>query len=244
MFAFQFLTVIPFRFNDEPGKDTVSGSVTYFPLVGMTLGLALFGLNKLLVLAGLNSFLTSAIIVVTLALVTGGLHLDGLADTFDALGSHKDKGKMLEIMRDSHIGVMGAVSLMSILILKIAALSSLPPETRGAGLIAACIGSRWAMTLSIWLFPYARQEGKGKDFFQGMDHKKLMVASVFALAGVFMFCGLKSLLGLAAAGVFAYAFSRRLTGKIGGITGDNLGAINEISEVLILVTVVILAGGV
>lgn len=241
IFSFQFLTIFPLKTRKTPDTDTISGSVIYFPLVGLILGLILAGLNNFFLFLNFTPLLTSIILVIALIILTGGLHLDGLADTFDALGSFKDRESCLRIMKDSHIGTMGVLSLISIILLKVGLLSCLDSNVRNVALILMCTISRWSLSLPMWRFPYAREEGKGKVFFEGMNSKIFLGASSIALVCAAYIFRLKGILIFLIAGIFAYIFSWFISRKIGGITGDILGAINEISEVFVLLTIQILS---
>ena len=132
--AIQFLTTIPINIKYKDEKE-LPHALIFFPFVGLLLGLILAGINHLLFILNFNDLLSNVILIISLILLTGGIHLDGLADTFDALASRKNKEEMLEIMRDSHIGVMGVLSIVSILLLKISVLSSLSPSLKIISLI-------------------------------------------------------------------------------------------------------------
>ena len=122
--ALQFLTTIPFRTKKPASNDRLPQATIYFPLVGLLLGLILVAVNSLLSYFGFKELFINSALVALLIVFTGGLHLDGLADTFDALLSRKRKAEMLEIMRDSHIGTMGVLSLIVVILFKISLLCS------------------------------------------------------------------------------------------------------------------------
>jgi adenosylcobinamide-GDP ribazoletransferase len=236
LFAFQFLTIFPLRMRKAPDADVASGSTIFFPIVGLFLGLILVGLTKIFSYYEFDILLTCAILVVVLFLMTGGLHLDGVADTFDGLGSLKDKESILKIMRDSHIGTMGVLGLISVILLKVTILNSLESGILGSALILMCVISRWSMTLAIWMFPYAREEGKGKEFFTGMNFIKALLALIVTLAIAFYVYRTVGIIMVFIAGIFVVLFGKFVKGKIGGITGDTLGAMNELTEVLVLLS--------
>jgi adenosylcobinamide-GDP ribazoletransferase len=169
-------------------------------------------------------------------MITGGLHLDGLADTIDALASRKDKAEMLKIMRDSHIGTMGVLSLIIIIILKIAILSSLNPAIKNLSLILMCLLSRYSLVLTMFSFPYAREEGKAKIFIRGMNLKIFTLSSIAAFIFAFIIWRLKGILMLLIITGCTYLIGKIINRKIGGITGDTLGAINELTEVIVLLS--------
>jgi adenosylcobinamide-GDP ribazoletransferase len=239
LIALQFLTIIPLKINHINEKK-ISNSMIYFPVVGLLLGLVLAGVNNLLYNLNFQQLSINIILVISLTFLTGGLHLDGLADTADAFLSRRNKEEMLKIMHDSHIGVMGVLSLVSIVLLKIALLSSLSIPLKTISLLLMCILSRWALVLSIALFPYARQEGKAKIFIQGINLKIFILSTVITIICAIAAWGIKGLLILLIATVCVYITGKFINKKIGGITGDTLGAINELAEVIVLFGVCIL----
>ncbi len=239
LLALQFLTIIPVKIKGFQERKTAE-AIIYFPVVGLLLGLGLAGTNKILCILGFQQWVTNIILVILLAILTGGLHLDGLADTCDALFSRKNKTEMLEIMRDSRIGTMGVLSLISVVLLKIAFLSSLPGYLIGPSIVSACVLSRWSMPFSMFLFPYARQEGKAKFFIQGINIKIFMLSTLIALSCVILIWNLKGLLLILITAAAAYAIGNFTNKKIGGITGDTIGAASEIMEVAILFTISIM----
>lgn len=240
LLALQFLTIIPIGARLSIDKNKLHQVVVYFPLVGLLLGLILSGVSSLLSLIPLEKFLTNAILVILLIILTGGLHLDGLADTFDALSSGKRKPEMLEIMRDSHIGTMGALSLIGIILIKVALLSSLDSGVMNVSLILMCLLSRYSLVFSMFLFPYAREEGKAKVFIEGVNLKVFSRATLVSLLISILLLKLKGLIVFIMVLVFVFLVGKVIAGKIGGMTGDTLGAINELTEPLILLTILIL----
>jgi adenosylcobinamide-GDP ribazoletransferase len=233
LIALQFLTVIPVKTKDiSEGK--LSWSMVYFPIIGLLLGLILVGINNLLLFLNFEQFVTNVILVISLIILTGGLHLDGLADTMDALLSRKDKEEMLKIMRDSHIGVMGVLSLFCIILLKIAFLSSIDASLKIITLLLMCTLSKWSLVLSMSLFPYAREEGKAKIFMQDINHKIFSLATIIAVVPVILVWQLKGLLIFIITAISACIINKFISNKINGLTGDTLGAVNEFIEVIIL----------
>ena len=233
LFALQFLTVIPIRIRSINEK-IISRSLFYFPLVGLLLGLILAGINNLFLFLHFEELSIDIILVVSLITLTGGLHLDGLADILDAFLSRKSKEEMLEVMRDSHIGVMGVLGLVSVILLKISLLYSITATGKITALLLMCVLSRWSLVLAMFLFPYARPEGKAGIFMQQINFKififSTFIAAVFSLV-IWQFKGFMIML---MAGFAAYFMSRLINSRIKGITGDALGAIDELVEIFIL----------
>jgi adenosylcobinamide-GDP ribazoletransferase len=233
LLAVQFLTVIPLQIKNVTERK-LAGSMLYFPLAGLLIGLVLAGLNVILIALHLHELTIAIILVVALAALTGGMHLDGLADTFDGLMSGKDKQKCLEIMRDPRIGAMGVISIICAMLLKVGFIFSLSVYDRPATLILMCVLSRWSLVENMFFFPYARSEGKAKAFIANIDRKIFLTASGFTLFVAVLVWQLNGLLLFMVAGFSAWLFSKLFSRKIDGITGDTLGAVCELNELAIL----------
>src|SRR3990167_2862560 len=136
LLALQFLTVMPVKIK-EASEKKMAGAMIYFPFVGLLIGITLSGINALLLNLTFSPLATNIILVVILAGVTGGMHLDGLSDTADAFLSGKSRDEMLTIMRDPHIGVMGAISIISILLLKVGLLGYVSAPLKTTGMVLA-----------------------------------------------------------------------------------------------------------
>jgi adenosylcobinamide-GDP ribazoletransferase len=239
--ALQFLTIIPLKIKHIEERQ-ISESMIYFPLVGLLLGLILAASDKLLYFLNFNELATNTILVVLLIVLTGGMHLDGLADTADAFLSRKNKEEMLRIMRDSHIGAMGVLMLVSIMLLKISFLSALTAPLKTGALVLMCVLSRWAMVISMFLFPYARTEGKAKIFIQGANLRIVILAGAITLLCVFALWRLQGALVAVLITLITCITGKFISNKIGGITGDTLGATNEIIEITTLFIIIIMEG--
>lgn len=239
LLAIQFLTIVPIKIRQLKEK-SLSWSMVFFPIVGLLIGLVLIGVNNLLLVLNVEQIPSGIILIVLLIILTGGIHVDGLADTADAFLSGKNKEEMLRIMRDPHIGAMGVVGIVSIILLKIAFLSSINPLFRPVSLILMCVLGRWSLVFSIFLFPYARQDGKAKVFINGINSKIFILATIIALIIVFAVWKLSGLLVFAVISLCAYLIGRFINKVIDGITGDALGAINELAEVITLVSICVL----
>ena len=242
LLAIQFFTIIPVnpRFREKEGQ--LSGSIIYFPLVGLLLGVILAALNFVLSYIFISQVLINVLLVVALTILTGGLHLDGLADTFDALASRKDREGLLEIMRDPRIGTIGALSLISVILLKVVILSTLNLAEKNLALILMCTLSRWSLILPIYSFPYARSEGKAKDFFAQFNFTAFIISAVGVLIFTILVLNWKGLFVFTAMLLFTFIFNKFMNKKIGGITGDILGATLEINEVIILLCMAAIFG--
>jgi len=236
--ALQLLTIIPIRRNftcQEIGRAT-----GYFPVVGIIIGLVLAGLNY-----GLSLILPSAVanilLIVSLVVITGALHLDGLVDTCDGLASHRSPEERRQVMRDSRAGGFGVIGVALLLLVKYILLGSLPQSAMMLTLILMPAVSRWAMVYAIFTQPYANPSGLGKVFKQEARWPQLLLATliVFALAvGLFKLAGLVVMFAI---WVLVMVMATYLKRKLGGLTGDTYGAINEIAESGVLLMVVLLA---
>ncbi|MDD5692024.1 MAG: adenosylcobinamide-GDP ribazoletransferase [Candidatus Omnitrophica bacterium] len=237
--ALQFLTVIPIKLK-EANEQRMADSMVYFPFIGLLLGLFLIGVNALLSFLNFPSLAMNVITVITLIFITGGLHLDGLSDTADAFLSGRPGEQMLEIMRDSRTGVMGVLSLISVILLKIILLFSISGSLESGALILMCSLSRWSAVAAVFFFPYARQEGKAEAFIKGMNLKIFILSAVVAVICASLAWQIRGLIVLLIVTGFSYALGKFSVKKIGGITGDTLGATIELSEIITLLAIFIL----
>lgn len=233
--ALGFLTVLPMR-SEGIGEEEVGRALRFFPAVGLVLGLVIAGVGEV-ALTYLPSAVAAVGLVALLAMLTGGLHLDGAADLFDALGSGSgDRRRMLEIMRDSRIGAHGAAAVTLLLLAKASALTQILEHRDVAALVVFPAVARWAVVPLIMFFPPARQDGLGAVFKRHASLTDLAVASVFAgviviACGRFLLAEVAALSGSAALGLFVQS-------RLGGFTGDVCGAAIEIAEVICLVVLV------
>jgi adenosylcobinamide-GDP ribazoletransferase len=233
--AIRYLTILPLPGGGHAPAERLGRAAGWFPVVGAGLGLVLAAVDW--TTTRLFPPLLAALLTVTVWKVsTGGLHLDGLADCLDGLMG-RDREQRLAIMRDSRIGTFGAVGLILFLMLEIVAVSDLPREWRAAVLVAAPATARAMPPMLARLFPAARAEGQGAAFVGGVGRAGAVLAvlvavgvSAAALGGV----GLASAgAGLVVASGAAWVVVRRL----GGVTGDVLGAAVEGAELTVLLTV-------
>jgi adenosylcobinamide-GDP ribazoletransferase len=234
LLALQFLSILPVRLGGTPAEDDLASSTRYYPLVGMVLGAlsgAFFWIGQ-----DLFSPLAAAVLAVaTLAVLTGGLHLDGFADMCDGFCGTRDRARTLLIMKDSRSGPMAVVGVFCLLALKIAFLSALEPSDAFRTLVVAATAGRWAM---VWLCArstYARPEGGTASPYIGrVDKSTLATATVLGATIILLFSGLRGLLLLPAVIGGAWLFRRFTEKRLGGLTGDTLGACCELIELLSL----------
>ena len=240
--ALQFLTRLPIRISGvNPGE--IGRSIVYFPVVGALIGILLAGLDLACGAVGLNGLASSVIVVIALVCVTGAIHLDGLADSCDAFFSGKGRDEMLAIMRDPHIGTMGVTSLVAVILLKVSLLSALAGPLRTTAIVVMCVMGRWAMVFAMQISPYARSEGKAKHFLGGTNRRLTWVAAGITIVLVeAAWHANGAALFLAITGI-TYLFTASVRRRLGGITGDTIGATDEIVETATLLVMCIGAGG-
>jgi cobalamin 5'-phosphate synthase/cobalamin synthase len=204
----------------------------WFPWVGALLGLAYFGVWWVLFRV-LPDAAAAALLLAFTVWATGGLHLDGLADTADGLGGGRDPVERLRIMKDSRLGTFGAASLVLVLLLKFALFLEAP--VLGTDLILFPVLSRWGMVILAFISPYARAEGGlGEAMTRGVGRRTATGATLSALALALLLAGLRGLILLAGAAMLVWLGHLYFRKKLGGVTGDVLGAANEVLEALVL----------
>lgn len=236
--ALRFLTRIPV--GEYPKDEKRLGrSMAYFPIVGLILGgiLVLVNWGFSIILAPL---VADALTIAALVILTGALHIDGFVDTIDGLAGGKTKEEILRIMRDSRVGAFGIIGIISLIMLKLVLLHEMPLEIkRGALLLFPVIG-RWAMVVASFLSVYARKKGTGKAFVDYCGRKELIMASLITLiitGGFLKILGVELFFFILA---LTLLLTRFISKRINGMTGDTLGAINEIMEVGTLFTLFLL----
>ena len=237
--ALRFLTVIPLPLGCKASPEEVGRSLGYFPLVGLLLGLILVGLDRGLGLA-LPPSVVNGLLVVALALVTGAMHLDGFIDTCDGLVGGRTPQQRWDVMRDSRVGAFGVVGAFCLLLLKYVSLGGLPESSRVATLVLMPTLGRWAVVCCIYAFPYARPEGLGKAFKEQADWPKVAAATMFALTTSVVLLRLGGVVLILGLVLIILALATFLHRRLGGLTGDNYGAIIEIGEVVALLLALII----
>jgi len=209
-------------------------STMYFPAAGLFLGVVLA------FLVWVVNFIfpvqvQSAILVVGMVVLTGGIHLDGFMDSIDGLLSGRPGERKLEIMRDSRVGAFGVIGVVCLLLLKYNLFLVIPVKTLLKLLPVVPALSRWCMTLAITFFPYARQEGLGKVFVYYTGTKELFWSTAVAAVVTGAFLGLQGIWLMVSGGFLTYLLGRKITSELGGLTGDIYGLINELLEVFLFV---------
>jgi adenosylcobinamide-GDP ribazoletransferase len=237
--AVQFLTRLPVPRALNSSEADIGKAAAFFPLVGVIVGgaaaLVFVALQRILPLPA--SVLCA---IVFAAFLTNGFHEDGLADSFDGFGGGWTKDRVLEIMRDSRIGTFGTLALIFTIVGKVTFLSSLPPGQVWRWLIVAHSASRWTiLPLCAWL-PYARTEGQGKLVAKQVGVLEI-ITGTFTLLLVFILLSWQA----AIAALLVTTLVTLLSGlyfraRLQGITGDCLGAANQLTEVGLYLTALVL----
>lgn len=244
--ATQFLTRLPTPRLAEFETSWLSQSARYFPLVGALVGAINVGVWWL-ARHWLPPSVAVGLMLAASMLVTGAFHEDGLADTFDGMGAGGSKERILAVMKDSRIGAFGAIALFTVLGLKWATLDALPDRLMPVLMMTAHVLSRWYAIALIWRLPYVRDEsGKSKPFADRLSGGEWILSGAIGCLGlvpVFYFSiqrwGALDPRGIAIAGLaaalLAWMAARRFRLRIGGYTGDCLGAVQQLSELAFLV---------
>jgi len=240
--ALRFLTILPVPESWTGGEKGLERCLPFFPVAGLLIGLSAVLLDNLF--AGLLPPLPGAVLIVAfLIAVSGGFHMDGLADTADGFLSARPKNEILRIMKDSRTGPMGVIAVCTVILLKTALMGSMHPDLRLQALVLMPLAGRTALVFMITVLPYARPEGGlATALLRRRSRIDMLWAAAFLFLAGWTAAGVKGLAvaacALAAAALFAF-YSRR---KIGGFTGDTLGAACELTETVPALVMIILQG--
>ena len=233
--AFGLLTTLPIRLPDDWSTGDSGRAAVWYPLAGFVIG-ALTWLAWKGAMLLFSPLVAGVVALVIWVALTGGLHLDGLADCCDGLFASVTKDRRLEIMKDPHVGVFGMIGLILVLFLKAAALISLTSAASFGILLAASL-ARWCI-LPAGLLPLARPSGMGADFASGLRRSFLFWGAILPV-GIALLLGwrgvLAALAGVGAAALILWFAKSRL----GGVTGDVFGMIVEVVETVMLLVFLI-----
>lgn len=228
----QFLTRIPVPFTLDVETEDFEKGIIYFPVVGMLIGVIIFTAAKYL-MPVLDPLTLAVTLVFLEVLLTGGLHLDGLADSFDGLFSYRDKDRMLEIMKDSRIGSNGVLVLIFALLAKTALINAVLVQAWLIPLLLMPVLSRFMTIFASKISKYARPSGMGNFFIGKVSYKQLLIGLAFTGIWIFLFAPNLWWL-LIPMMLTTWWFSKFCERQIGGMTGDTLGANTELQELLVL----------
>jgi adenosylcobinamide-GDP ribazoletransferase len=232
LLAFQFLTVFPIRISRTVRDEDLAKSMRYYPVVGAVIGI----LSAIVFWSIARSFPRNVAVVaavISLIILSGALHLDGFADMCDGFYGQRDR--ILAIMKDSHSGAMAIIGIVCLLAMKIVLLSNLEPDYAIRALVVAPTFGRWSM---VWLSAtstYARPEGgTGSVYIGHVDRSTLLIATLLCAIIAYLFLQWQGLLIMVGIFIAVWIFRRCIERRIGGMTGDTLGACSELVEVLTL----------
>ena len=243
IFAVTFLTIIPGpkKLHIEP-EDT-GRSMAFYPIVGIIIGFFLFLIIRI---PGVSALTTSVIITIFLIIFTRGLHADGLIDSFDGfLSGYKDPKSIIKIMKDSNIGALGFLVAFSTYTLKIALIYELLTK-KGINypyyLMILPVLSRSGVPFAVYLFRYPKEkEGLGKDFFSSIGITQVLISFIITIIFTIEKNTFKNILLTPLSYIFWLIWGLICKKKIGGMTGDTIGAGIELSEIFIIFIILILA---
>ena len=232
------MTTLPVRLPDDWSAGDSGRASVWYPFVGLVIG-AFTWLAWKGALFAFPPLVAGVVTLVIWVVLTGGLHLDGLADCCDGLLASTSVERRLEIMKDPRVGAFGVIGLMLTLLLKASALTSFAALTpvSGMGILLAASLARWCVLLG-GLLPLARPSGMGADFALGFQRSFLLSGAIIPL-GIAILLGTRGVLSVLT-GVGAAALVLRFaTSRIGGVTGDVFGMVVEIVETIVLITFLI-----
>jgi adenosylcobinamide-GDP ribazoletransferase len=237
LIAIEFLTPLRLRRVERWDDRTFGASVGWFPAAGLLIGVALLLLDR-----GLEHLLppgpANVLLIVALALITGGLHLDGVADTADGLAVQGDRATRLGVMSEGNIGPAGVMSLALVLLVQWSALASLEAPVRSAGIVLAPALARWSVAPVAALFPPARPRGIGHALQQGIWPSAVPLSAAIAFGASVALFGLVGLALPLVAALAAIVVAAAVARMLEGVTGDTFGACIEISQAAVLLFLV------
>ncbi len=259
-YAIAFLTRIPAvnlsKALKENNKAISQGSLFFYPLVGLIIGLLLASIyyicgwqvtnSTALPIPGFDStsLVIAALMLLAWCLITGGLHLDGLADAADAwVGGYGDKQRTLDIMKDPTVGPMGAMLVVVVLLLKFAALVVVVDKCEGWALMGAILAipmlARFSILPLFYFTPYVREKGLGSNLKQSISPILFIVVTTLCMLLTVVFLQQKSIFILVLATAILLWARNIMMQRIGGTTGDTAGAMIEVQEALLLCALVL-----
>jgi adenosylcobinamide-GDP ribazoletransferase len=232
--ALQFLSSLPVRLPGMPEPQALGRSLLFYPLVGVLFGSLLMGLSELL--NGAPLMLHAALLLAAWVLLSGGLHLDGLADSADAwLGGFGDRERTLSIMKDPRSGPIAVVTLVIVLLLKFTAIMALIESQHSAGLLLAPVIGRAAMLGLFLNTPYVRASGLGQALADHLPRTLGFQVLLATAVGCVLLTGWAGVVSLVVAVVGFFWLRQLMMRRLGGTTGDTAGATLELLEMAVLV---------
>ena len=238
--AIRFLTIFPVPGTFGTASEDLQGALPYFGLVGILLGI-ISGMAAWFLWIVFPPLVAAVLLTAVLLSFSGAMHLDGLADCADGFFSARKREQILEIMRDSRVGVMGVVALIMILLIKISVLGQMHVQLAVQTALLMPLAGRTALVLMMYLLPYVRKEGgMGTMFYSARTALALLVSLLFFVPPFLLVFGASGMVMVMVIFVVTFIFSRFCQRKVGGATGDTLGAACEISEATVPLSVILL----
>ncbi len=241
VFAIQFLTRIPVPVKINYKDELPAKSMAYYPLVGAVLGIVLICID--IIISGLFPHsIVNILILIIFIYLTGGLHLDGFMDSIDGLFSGRGEDRVLEIMHDSRTGAFGVIAVILLILLKYLLLVELVTIYRYPVIFLMPVISRWHLVFAANNYPLAGGSKLGSNFSKYLTWKQLAAATFWLIllaVLVYIITGFPPcfiIIIFTVCWLFTLLFARYVQKKIEGLTGDIYGAINELLEVLVLLT--------
>ena len=235
--ALEFLTPLRLRRVRRWEDATFASALGWYPLVGLLIGLALLGID-----AATEELLPvgprSALLVAALAVLSGGLHLDGVADTADGMALQGDRSERLGVMSAGNVGPAGAMALVIVLLVQWSALAALDDAFRASALVLAPALARWTAAPVAALFAPARPRGLGATLREGVWPFAAPLSAVIAFAASFALFGAAGLALPVAAAVAALILAGAASRMLGGVTGDTHGGAIEIAQAAVLIVII------
>lgn len=233
--AMGFLTVLPIPSSIASSPAPLATAPLFFPLVGLLIGGIVACLDRVALVVFQPSG-ANGLVVIALAILTGGLHLDGVGDVADAIASRSEVKRKLEIMREPHIGAFAAIAIVSVLLMKYALLFGLSPHSplRWRAIALTPSLARTAVLLPMAAFPYAHGEVGMGDAFQKIKQRTWLYAILCGVVLSWLIAGGLGCVVATAACAMALVIGYSFKLHFGGLTGDCYGAITELAECFII----------
>jgi len=236
LIAIQFLTILPVNFKKKIEPNYYWQSMSYYSFVGLLIGSILFCVYLFLI-KFISPLLTSVIIAALWARITGALHLEAFVDAVDGFSAATEKKRILAVMKDPNCGSKGATALFFLIAIKIALLNDIPRHNILPCLLLVPAIGRWSIVCAASLCNYAREEGGlAKEYVKNAGIKEFLISIIILLIAGFIILKIKFLIIFIIPAAFTFILIFYLKKKIGGVTGDLLGALNEVIEVITLST--------
>jgi len=238
----QFLTRIPIRMELKSEEADFAKGVAYFPTVGIIVGafnLAVYYIAERL----LGGLFPAVCCIAANVAITGALHIDGLADTCDGIFSSRTRDRMLEIMRDSRIGTNGTIAVVLDLLTRLSIIASMEKSMLYAGLLLSPVAAKTLMAVLMKTSVYARSgPGLGKLYLEKLSVGRTAAAVITGIAAIAAIAGFAGLIAFGICIIACVIYRQYIYSKIQGMTGDTLGAANEVLEISFLLSLAVLGG--